>query len=146
MNFYPFCGQMDLSDQVAIHEAMEQQTISITKAGIQATLNARTSILAGTVRTEYTDCRANPCIELIYVLFSLAANPVFGRYDRGKTLKVEFYSLNLCFVWWHDHQIYLLCSLRQMSQSPLPLWAGSTYFLWFWTNATRISTSLLPDI
>merc|ERR1719242_1525324 len=56
--------KMDEGDRTAIHEVMEQQTISIAKAGIMTTLNARVSILA-------------------------AANPQFGRYNMDRSIEAN---------------------------------------------------------
>jgi len=53
--------KMSPEDRAAMHEALEQQTISISKANIQATLIAKTTVLA-------------------------AANPKFGRFDQYEVL------------------------------------------------------------
>ncbi len=56
--------KVDKSDQIALHEAMEQNTISIAKASIVATLPAETAILAG-------------------------GNPKFGRFDPYLPIKEQ---------------------------------------------------------
>lgn len=67
--------KMREDDRVAIHEAMEQQTISIAKAGITTTLNSR---LVQRSWTWYWLSWCSRCAVLA------AANSVFGRWDDSK--------------------------------------------------------------
>ena len=64
--------QMNDADRTSIHEAMEQQSISISKAGIVTSLQARCAVLA-------------------------AANPIGGRYDPSLTFS-ENVSLDETFI------------------------------------------------
>lgn len=63
---------MNDADRTSIHEAMEQQSISISKAGIVTSLQARCAVLA-------------------------AANPIGGRYDPSMTFAENVRSSFLIF-------------------------------------------------
>lgn len=98
---------MEEKDKTAIHEVMEQQTVSIAKAGITSTLNARTSVLA-------------------------AANPSYGRYNRKESVYKNINMpaallsrFDLIFILLDDHRedsdLQLarhICSVHQNGKAP----------------------------
>lgn len=107
--------KMREEDRVAIHEAMEQQTISIAKAGITTVLNSRTSVLA-------------------------AANPIFGRYleDRSAAEQIDFQSTILS----RFDLLFIVRDTREEERDMVSLafvcFFGIAFFSWCSTRILKI--------
>merc|ERR1719326_728202 len=87
--------KMDENDRTSIHEVMEQQTVSIAKAGITTTLNTRTTVLA-------------------------AANPAYGRYNPYKS-PVENMAMPAALLSRFDLQFLLLDTVDREKDHNLAL-------------------------
>ena len=108
--------KMRPEDRVAIHEAMEQHTVSVAKGGIVATLNARTAMLA-------------------------AANPALGRYEPYRTV-AENISLPVTILSRFD----LIFILRDVPEKELDTRMSEHILGLHRTSAAPVEPPVPPDL
>jgi len=108
--------KMRPEDRVAIHEAMEQHTVSVAKGGIVATLNARTAVLA-------------------------AANPALGRYEPYRTV-AENIALPVTILSRFD----LIFVLRDVPEKELDSKMSEHILTLHRTGAVPVEPPIPPDL
>ncbi|MFQ5836731.1 MAG: minichromosome maintenance protein MCM [Candidatus Bathyarchaeia archaeon] len=108
--------KMRPEDRVAIHEAMEQHTVSVAKGGIVATLNARTAVLA-------------------------AGNPTLGRYEPYRTV-AENISLPVTLLSRFD----LMFVLRDVPEKELDTKMSEHILRLHRTGAVPVEPPVPPDL
>jgi len=108
--------KMRPEDRVAIHEAMEQHTVSVAKGGIVATLNARTAVLA-------------------------AGNPTLGRYEPYRTV-AENISLPVTLLSRFD----LIFVLRDVPEKELDTKMSEHILRLHRTGAVPVEPPVPPDL